>query len=171
MKYSVAYEAYEVLLSMKWWSDNWMRRDHHTGWMVPCSLQPVYAIKYVKWKQEGEVCVDVRLIVFLDWRAVSWRWCGRSRNVYQSLPVGEEFSSVFTCFLFFTCFLLLGCVFVRNGVVWRINFIYFCFFSCFLLLFLFCISHSAITVIFPKILYISRPHQYARHKYGLLLSM
>ena len=55
---------YEVV---KWY---WMRRDHHTGWMVPCSLQPVYAKKYVKWKQEGEVCVDVRLLVFLGWRAV-----------------------------------------------------------------------------------------------------
>jgi len=75
-----------------------MRRDHHTGWMVSCSLQPVYAKKYVNWKQEGEVCVDIRLLVFLDWRVVSWRWRGRSRNVYQSLPAVEEFSSVFTCF-------------------------------------------------------------------------
>ena len=101
----------------------WMRRDHHTGWMVPCSLQPVYAEKYVKWKLEGEVCVDVRLLVFFDWRAVSWRWRRRSRNVYQSACR----RGIFVCF---TCFPLLGCVFVRNGVVWRIHFIL-CFFSCF----------------------------------------
>jgi len=111
----IKYEA------VKWY---WMRRDHQTGWMVPCSLLPVYAKKYVKWKQEGEVCVDVRLLVFLDWRAVSWRWRGRSRNVYQSLPAGEDFSSVFTCFPVLRCV----CVFVRNGVVWRIHFIFFLFF-------------------------------------------
>ena len=71
----------------------------------------------------------------------------------------------------FCLFLLVfhSWVCVRNGVVWRIHFI-FLFFSCFLLL-LFCISHSPITVIFPKILCISRPHRYARHKYGLLLLM
>ena len=44
--------------------------------------------------------------------------------MYTSLPAGEEFSSVFTCFPLF------GCVFVRNDVVWRIHFIL-CFFSCF----------------------------------------
>jgi len=38
-----------------------MRRDRHTGWMVR-----VLSSQYVKWKQEGEVCVDVRLRVFLD---------------------------------------------------------------------------------------------------------
>jgi len=90
-----------------------MRKDHHTGWMVPCSLQPVYAEKYVKWKLEGEVCVDVRLLV-------SFSTDGLCRDVdagvllmYTSLPAGEEFSSVFTCFLllaytfyslFFSCF-------------------------------------------------------------------
>jgi len=106
-----------------------MRRDHHhTGWMVPCSLQPVHAKKYVKWKQEWEVCVDVRLHVFLDWRGVSWRWCGRSRNVYQSLPAGEEFSSVFTCFLF------LGCVCVWEMVwcgIYILSFVFFLVFYCF----------------------------------------
>jgi len=121
---------YEIV---KWY---WMRRDHHTGWMVLCSLQPVYAEKYVKWKLEGEVCVDVRLLVFLEWRAVSWRWRGRSRNVYQSACR----RGIFVCFYLFST---LGVfVFVRNGVVWCIHFIL-CFFSCFfLLLLLFCISQS-----------------------------
>ena len=123
-----------------------------------CSLQPVYAKKYVKWKQKGVLCVDVRLLVLLRWRVVSWLWRGRSRNAYQSLPADEKFSSVFTCFA------LLG-VFVRNGVVWRIHFILF------LLLLLLCISHGPITVIFPKIWYISRLHRYAKHKYCFLLSM
>ena len=117
-----------------------MRRDHHTGWMVPCSLQPVYAKKYVKWKQEGEVCVDVRLRVFLDWWTVSWRSRGRSRNVYHSLHAGEEFSSVFTCFP------SLGCVCVCEkwcGVAYTFYSLFFLFF---LLLLLLCISHSPITV-------------------------
>jgi len=63
--------------------------------------------------------------------------------------------------LFLLVFNSWGCVFVRNGVVWRIHFIL--FLSCFLLLLLLCISHIPIAVISPKILYISRPHRYARH--------
>ena len=105
-----------------------MRRDHHTGWMVLCSLQPVYAEKYVKWKLEGEVCVDVRLLV-------SFSTDGLCRDVdagvlvmYTSLPAGEEFSSGFTCFPLLGCV----CVFVRNGVVWCIHFILCSFlFSCY----------------------------------------
>ena len=109
---------------MKWY---WMRRDRHTGWMVPCSLQPVYVKKYVKWKHEGEVCVDVRLLVFLDWRATSWRWRGRSRNVYQSTCRRW----IFVCFYLFST---LGCVFVCLWeMVWcgvYILFFVFCFCYC-----------------------------------------
>jgi len=119
---------------VKWY---WMRRDrHHTGWMVLCSLQLVYAKKYVKWKQKGEVCVNVRLLVFLDWLAVSWRWCGHSRNIYQSLPAGEEFLSVLLVFHSWGV-----CVFVKNGVVWRIHFIL-CFFLVFFCYCCYCVYYT-----------------------------
>jgi len=137
---------------MKSWSDTECEEIVTlAGWCLV--LQPVYVKKYVKWKHEGEVCVDVRLLVFLDWRATSWRWRGRSRNVYQS-----------TCRRwFFVCFYLfstLGCVCVCEkwcGVAYT----FYSLFFLFLLLLLFFISLSPITVIFPKILYISRPHRYA----------
>jgi len=73
--------------------------------------------------RKGKYTWTFDCLFFFDWRAVSWRWRVRSSNVYQSACR----RGIFVCF---TCFPLLGCVFVRNGVVWRIHFIL-CFFSCF----------------------------------------
>jgi len=86
--------------------------------------------------------------------------------MYTSLPAGEEFSSVFTCFL------LLRSVCVCEkwcGVAYTSYFSVFFLFC--LLLFLSCISHSPITVIFPKILCISRPRRYARHKWLIAIDV
>ena len=167
---------YEVV---KWY---WMRRDHHhTGWMVLCSLQPVYAKKYVEWKQEGYIdlwkqswnvrkrldnirqnlspyqlsltkalagwcrVLSSRCTLKTTWSG-SWKgkcaWTfdclffstdGLCRDVdagvlvmYTSLPAGEEFSSVFTCFP------LLGCVFLWEMVWCGVYILFFVF------LFLFC---------------------------------
>jgi len=93
-----------------------MRKDHHTGWRVPCSLQLVYAEKYVKWKLEGEVCVDVRLLVLFSTDGLCRDVDAGVLLMYTSLPAGEEFSSVFTRFLllaytfyslFFSCFFVI----------------------------------------------------------------
>jgi len=73
--------------------------------------------------------------------------------MYTSLPVGEEFSSVFTCFP------LLGVCVCEKWCGVACTFYSLFFFLFFLLLFLFCISHGPTTVSFPKILYISRPHR------------
>jgi len=123
---------YEVV---KWY---WMQRDQHTGWMVPCSLRQCTLKSTWSRSRKGKyawtfdclffstdgLCRDVDAGVLVMCTKV----CLQARNFRRFLLVFHSWG-------------LCVCVFVRNGVVWRIHFIL-CFFSCFLLLLLFCILQS-----------------------------
>jgi len=108
---------------VKWY---WMRRDHHTGWMVRCSLQPVYVKSTWRGSRKGKyawtfdcvffstdgLCRDVDAGVLVMYTTV----CLQVRNFHLFLLV---FHSWGVC--------------VWNGVVWRMHFI-----VCFFLFFCYC---------------------------------
>ena len=113
----------------------------NTGWMVrvlssQCMLRSVWS-----GSRRGEVCVDVRMRVFLDWRAVS-----TLTRAFSCIPQSVCRRGIFVCFYFFS---ILGvCVCLWEMVWCGVYILFFVFFLFFLLLLLLCISHSPITVVF-----------------------
>jgi len=146
---------------MKSWSDTECEEIITlAGWCrvlsSQCTLKSTWS---GSWK--GKYAWTFDCLFFFDWRAVSLRWRMRSRNVYQSACR----RGIFVCFYLFST---LGvCVW---EMVWcGVYILFFVFFLVFVTVSILYITVPLVS--FPKILYISRPHRYAWHTCGLLLSM